>query len=349
MNRKFPIVLISVVVLLLAAGSALPEGEQDDSSEKGASIFDGVQLTDHIFGQEITADDVRGKVVFFEYWGRKCGPCVASIPRLIRLQKTYAPSGRFTVVGSHVQDGPDAAAKLCREEGVNFPIYQQLRLANAECGGGIPHAYLFDHEGNIIAEGHPSDLDSKVSTAVKSAGPPPSPMLEGVEIEHFKKYAVKLYPGERISSTITALERESQKDGAEAAEAQAILDSVNGWIESQVAEVEEEVGNRPAHAVVHLEMLSETLRGMDEARQFDEKLDELEDDEDVMDLVKLVEYFDKLQREILYDGPSNTTDKATEELHGMVEEYIEEHDELSEALKNEAEELRDELAAQMDE
>ena len=51
----------------------------------------------------MTPDDLRGKVVLFEYWGTQCPPCRSSFPHLVRLQSQYGRSGRFQVVASHVQ------------------------------------------------------------------------------------------------------------------------------------------------------------------------------------------------------------------------------------------------------
>ena len=40
----------------------------------------------YIHGPKITASSLKGKVVFFEYWGINCPPCIASMPHLQELQ-----------------------------------------------------------------------------------------------------------------------------------------------------------------------------------------------------------------------------------------------------------------------
>jgi thiol-disulfide isomerase/thioredoxin len=93
------------------------------------AVFAGLEVAKHLHGDEVTPEDLVGQVVFLEYWGVRCPPCRASFPHLVAMQKKHGGSGKFTVLASHVQDGTEAAADFCREQGANFPVYQQLRLA----------------------------------------------------------------------------------------------------------------------------------------------------------------------------------------------------------------------------
>ena len=43
----------------------------------------------YIHGPKITASSLKGKVVFFEYWGINCPPCIDSMPHLQELQDKY--------------------------------------------------------------------------------------------------------------------------------------------------------------------------------------------------------------------------------------------------------------------
>ena len=120
----------------------------------------------HIYGEEITAEDLEGKVVLFEYWGINCPPCIAAMPHLQELQKKYGKKG-FTVIGAHSQGLTDEVEKFLKKNRITFPVYQSISIPEARCPGGLPHAVLIDHEGNVVATGQPTEMYDKVPDLVK--------------------------------------------------------------------------------------------------------------------------------------------------------------------------------------
>jgi len=56
------------------------------------ATFAELDKAQHLFGDKVTAADLKGKVVFLEYWGVRCPPCRASFPSLVALQKKFASS-----------------------------------------------------------------------------------------------------------------------------------------------------------------------------------------------------------------------------------------------------------------
>ena len=85
------------------------------SGQSIAGVLDGADLSTHLYGPQVTEMDLRGKVVFVHYWGVRCPPCRASFPRLIEMQKKYAPTGRFTVFASHVQNESEDVRRFLAE------------------------------------------------------------------------------------------------------------------------------------------------------------------------------------------------------------------------------------------
>ncbi len=122
----------------------------------------------HISGPEIEAEDLEGKVIFFEYWGINCPPCIASMPHLQKLHKKYSKKG-FTVLGAHSQGLTPEVAKFLKKNKITFPVYQGISIPEAPCPGGIPFAVLIDHEGKVVATGRPSELYDKVPELMKAA------------------------------------------------------------------------------------------------------------------------------------------------------------------------------------
>jgi len=97
------------------------------------------------------ARDLAGKVVLVDVWGERCGPCVASLPHLQELWKTYRERG-LVVVGLHCQKrDDDRVLSLLRENGCTYPVGQiSLALCREFWVQGLPSYYLIDRAGRLV-------------------------------------------------------------------------------------------------------------------------------------------------------------------------------------------------------
>lgn len=347
------IVWATVAVLTIAAG-ALGEDKKKTQPDKKTSPLYAAKLGDPIYGPKITPETLKGRVVFFEYWGVRCPPCRASFPHLVAMQTKYARGGKFTVIASHVQRDQKAARAFCRQQKVNFPVYHQLRLPKAPCGRGIPSAYIFDHKGRIAAKGHPAALYSKVAALVRAApaparaddeapGPGKAPavtssMLADVELDRFKYLKKTLIPGRSIRSTMAQLETKAKRKDKTGSEAKAILESVKAWITAQLEEARELSKTRHAAAMVKAEMLTRTLRGMPEGKEAQTILKPLKADRNVLLLANIVRSLDALKARIEQRGPGRATKREAGALKSRISSFLKRRN-LSDALKAEAKEM----------
>lgn len=140
--------LLAVAAMLTAA--SLTQADDDKST------LDGVDLGEHVLGPEVTADDLKGKVVVFEYWGDKCGPCLVSIPGLVKVSEEY-DAEKLAIVANQVwTKDADATKKAWKNAGGNDKISVVNHGAlKATSHRGVPHAYVFDHKGKMIWHGNP--------------------------------------------------------------------------------------------------------------------------------------------------------------------------------------------------
>jgi thiol-disulfide isomerase/thioredoxin len=49
-------------------------------------------------GEDISLDELKGKVVLLDFWGTWCGPCVESVPGLRELNKEFAKESSFVMI-----------------------------------------------------------------------------------------------------------------------------------------------------------------------------------------------------------------------------------------------------------
>jgi len=99
---------------------------------------------------------LEGKIVFLEFFGHKCPPCLKSIPHLNKLQKKH--QDKLAIISIEVQ-GYDRArlTKFAKEKGMNYIIVSQDDAGSlvqyisqrAQWQGSIPFLVALDKKGVV--------------------------------------------------------------------------------------------------------------------------------------------------------------------------------------------------------
>jgi thiol-disulfide isomerase/thioredoxin len=131
-------------------------------------------------GNDVTLEDLKGKVVFVNFWATWCGPCQEEIPSLIDMQNKYASKG-FTVLGIAMDDeGKSVVAPFVAKEKydvngekmlINYPIVIGSDEAADKFGGilGYPTSFLISRGGKQIMKFQGPPDPAIVEKAVESA------------------------------------------------------------------------------------------------------------------------------------------------------------------------------------
>ena len=219
----FPAFIVSGVIAAMTVPALSLAAEQANGSKVTYPAFND---SSHIHGPKLKTSDLKGKVVFFEYWGINCPPCIASMPHLQELQEKFQSKG-FTVIGSHSQLPSPRVKQFLEEKKITFPIYQSLSIPEAPCPGGLPHAVLIGANGKIVAKGYPPQLYDLVKKEVMKMERG-LPILEGVELNKYKSLAKTVVStGSNIESKITPLRKKTNDE-----EAQTICEAFDAWLEN---------------------------------------------------------------------------------------------------------------------
>jgi len=128
--------------------------------------------------QGLNIQGLEGKVVFLEFFGHQCPPCLASIPHLINLQNKY--KDKLAIVSIEVQGyNNEQTAAFVKEKGMNYIVVSQEKapeLVNyiqqrAQWKGSIPFLVALDTKGDVqyvqvgmLPEASLEELISKLST-----------------------------------------------------------------------------------------------------------------------------------------------------------------------------------------
>jgi thiol-disulfide isomerase/thioredoxin len=131
--------------------------------------------------QGLNIKGLEGKVVFLEFFGHKCPPCLASIPHLIKLQKKHKDN--LAIVSIEVQGyNNEQVKKFAKEKGMNYIVVSEEKapeLVNyiqqrAQWRGGIPFLVALDTQGDVqfvqagmLPEASLEELISQLSKTTK--------------------------------------------------------------------------------------------------------------------------------------------------------------------------------------
>jgi peroxiredoxin len=110
-----------------------------------------------ITGEDITLSDYRGKVVLLDFWATWCGPCMQSIPELVRLREKYKDKG-LVVLGISVDTTAQAddgqLKKFMRTFSIKYPVMRDNGVVSRTYFGNspaaIPTMHIINREGKIV-------------------------------------------------------------------------------------------------------------------------------------------------------------------------------------------------------
>jgi peroxiredoxin len=123
-------------------------------------------------GEQMSLDDMGGKVVLLDFWATWCGPCVESLPEIQRIAKKFADQP--LVVLSISSDKDDIEWKTFVEKNhMTWPQYRDTSGALSRAYGvvSIPRYFTIDTDGALqsVKVGSGADVESDVRRLVNKA------------------------------------------------------------------------------------------------------------------------------------------------------------------------------------
>ncbi|TXD49720.1 TlpA family protein disulfide reductase [Polaribacter sp. IC073] len=99
-------------------------------------------------GKVSSLADLKGKVIFLNYWATWCPPCIAEMPSIDKLHEEMGDDVAFILL-SFDKDFETAKA-FDKRKGYNLPIYAQASNLPAMLkSSALPTTYIIDVDGNI--------------------------------------------------------------------------------------------------------------------------------------------------------------------------------------------------------
>ncbi|MDQ3278229.1 MAG: TlpA family protein disulfide reductase [Bacteroidota bacterium] len=102
-------------------------------------------------GEKVSTADLRGKVVFINFWATWCPPCIAEMPSLEALYKKLKDDGRFVFLFVSEDEDLHTARTYLAKKGYTFPLVSRAGNVPGELySGTLPTTIVLDKKGNVV-------------------------------------------------------------------------------------------------------------------------------------------------------------------------------------------------------
>ncbi len=103
-------------------------------------------------GDEIRLSDLKGQVVYLDFWASWCAPCRRSFPWMNRLHKQIDPD-QFKIIAINLDSDETQARKFLSNLPAEFTVAFDPKGLTAEAYQlpGMPTSYLIDQQGRVVS------------------------------------------------------------------------------------------------------------------------------------------------------------------------------------------------------
>jgi peroxiredoxin len=104
-------------------------------------------------GRSLTLSQLKGKVVFLNFWATWCPPCRAEMPSMEALYQQFKDAG-LEVVAVDLQESVAEVKAFIADNKLTFPVALDTsgNVGNNYNTQSIPATYIIDRDGKILAQ-----------------------------------------------------------------------------------------------------------------------------------------------------------------------------------------------------
>ncbi len=153
MSKHFPrriggLTIIQTMALLAALGIALFFAVSMLKKETAPAV--SFRMLD---GQQVSTQDLRGKVVLVNFWATSCSTCIQEMPAMVQTYNKYRERGLEFVAVAMSYDPPNYVLNYAQTRELPFKVALDSDGRAAQSFGDVkltPTTFLIDKQGNIL-------------------------------------------------------------------------------------------------------------------------------------------------------------------------------------------------------
>ncbi|HVG05142.1 MAG TPA: TlpA disulfide reductase family protein [Burkholderiaceae bacterium] len=161
----------SKAIALILSALALSAGASAQEVGSRAPGFDLVGTP-----KQVRLADMKGQVVYVDFWASWCAPCKQSFPWMNEMQAKYGPRG-FNVVGINVDQKREDAEKFLAGTPAKFAVAYDTngKVAEVYQPKGMPTSFLIGADGKVRAvhigfkDSNRDELEREIQSALTAA------------------------------------------------------------------------------------------------------------------------------------------------------------------------------------
>jgi len=133
---------------LMKVGFFQPKLEHVEKETTNKNYLDFQMINDN--GEVVTLTDLKGKVVFLNFWATWCPPCIAEMPSIQVLHDKFKDDDEVMIITLEIESKKEKANQFMKRKNLNLPIYYpNSQLPSDLFNGNLPTTIILDKEGNI--------------------------------------------------------------------------------------------------------------------------------------------------------------------------------------------------------
>lgn len=140
---------------LMKIGFFQPKFENKDTSDQTVAATESISTENQASfitaeGQVVNTVDLKGKIVFMNFWATWCGPCVAEMPSIKVLYDKFKDNDQVVFLLVEVDSNVEGAKEFMLKQKLNLPIYfPNGNIPSTWLDGAIPSTVILNKQGNI--------------------------------------------------------------------------------------------------------------------------------------------------------------------------------------------------------
>lgn len=124
----------------------------------------GIRFQD-INGKKVDLGDLKGKVIFLNFWATWCPPCRAEMPSINKLFKQFQHDQQIVFIFADADGDLPKSTKFMRNRKYEMPVFKVTSSIPEQIfSGSLPTTIIFDKQGRLSFrhEGIANYADQKI-------------------------------------------------------------------------------------------------------------------------------------------------------------------------------------------